>query len=491
MGACSSHRRVSRPVRVHPLEMTSPPETIEGLRISVPPYIESNAKHKPKAKPELTNINKIMDEHFSPCTVKQPSVKYQYHQNGGSWSTQRNREYSVTGTINDDNSTSPPEDSQDECPPRGRQQSQNVGFDVTNLPPEVLEQLNNLRNSDHPEAKEAAEQLLNWIKNLPTPDNTKQSQEVADMMSTGSSDLVLPMEDNHVNITTELLVVDSDDSNWTNEGLDTLDAVKSDQIVPQCACLKLSRKDKSKSEPILSPIMSGEMIAIKEDEKGNFDLVEFSKRQVKNCRRKSLMMSQVLDEMPTLSQSLAINRRASSFSGRLPSLTKNGSIMLAEEDPGFENMTSKIDDLDKKISESTQKITELRRKSFGLLTDGNTSGESDEEGIEGQNLSFLNVEKAIDRWQTHKNKLVEERDRIVTEMQGKIIDQLTSTDLITPPDAFDKADDIYAGEKDKVPEQPQLPDRTLSLSVTESVSVSSTSSDLYTRKIRRRRRASN
>jgi len=474
MGACSSHKRLARPARVHPLEMTSPPQKIKGLRISMPTYIESNDTRKPKTKPELTSINKITDEHFSPYPVKQPSASHLLSphdiQKGESSSTERKRESSVTRTTFDDNSTSPPEDSQEECSPPGRQQLQRVGYDVTNLPSELWEQLTNLANSDDPGAKAAAEQLLNWITNLPAPDDSKQSQEVADIVSSRSSDMLMRVKDNHVNITNKQ-EGDTDDPKWTNLELVT---VESEPIVAQSDPLKPSRLDSGKSEPILSTIFSGETLETpKDDEKGNIDIVEFSKRQLDRSRRKSLMMSKVLGKMPTLSQSLANSKRSSSFSGKLPSLTRNGSAMLPEADTGFENMTSKIDDLDKKISESTQKITELRRKSFGLLTDGHNSDDSDDEG---KNRSFLIVEKEINQWQTQKNKLVDERDKIVTEMQSKIIDQITATDLIASPDALDKADDFCTSEKDMVTEQPQLPDRTLSKSVTET---SSPMSNLY------------
>merc|ERR1719221_146934 len=126
--------------------------------------------------------------------------------------------------------------------------------------------------------------------------------------------------------------------------------------------------------------------------------------------------------MPPLAQTLATSKKASAKGSSI-----NDGNMKNEKFMDLENMTSKIDKLDSKINESTLKISRLRKKSLDILTDGDESGNNDEDG---GTLSFLSVEKEINRLQEHKNTLVGTREILISNLQSKLIDQLTDTPVI-------------------------------------------------------------
>jgi len=491
MGGCVSHVRGARtaPARKHPnveFEQTLGRSFRRNcLRISLPNYIESCAGHFTNTTPKLTSMNKSTDLHFSPHSHKKPlltsvnkSTDFHFSPHSHKkplstpcscqsspgdrkWKTSlkieaedlstERRDGNVTNTVDDDSTSLA--DSREECPSTGemesepspvKQQPQNLVFEITNLPPEILDQLRNLEHTDNPEAKAVAEQFCVLITKLLSSENCKQRQ-VANMMSR-SLDLNICAKGNNVNVNSALMG-DPDDCNWSKSSLGS---------VAQCDPLKLSEGDIGKSEQIMSGTdhVSGETIAsLKDDEKVNSGMEEFQ-RQVIRSRRKSFAMSEALTNLPPLSQSLARSRIAS-LSLKVSSFN-NGSVMSVEEDAVLETTTSKIDELDKKISKITLTVTALQRRSSALLTEGSDSGDSD---YGGKNLSFLNVEKEINRWQDHKNKLVDERDMIVTELQSKLIDQITSAPLIDP----------FARESMMVTEQ--LPyGRIKSLSVIDSFS---------------------
>jgi len=435
MGGCGSHIRSAQSapsVRKHPnVEYDTPAgrssKGKESLRISLPYYIESSDGHLPFS-PELTSMNKSTDVDFYPNTDKKPlSTPCLYQSslhNDRKLESSLNIDVSVTM---DDNWTSPA-DSAEECSSAGKidflnpveQQPQNLGFGVTNLPPEILEQLRKLVIADCPEAKDVAEQLLAWIAKLPTLENSMQLQVVKIMSS--SLDLSICGKENNINITSEL-VFDNGACNWSSSSLASMEC---GQIVAQGHSLKLIGSDSGESL-ILSDgedLLCESIGSLKDDEK--MDMFEFSKRQVIKSRRKSFAMSQFLEKLPSLSQSLASSKRASN---KELSISDRYAISPEDqEDSGLESMTSKIDELDRKISESTQKLTELRKKSLDLLTAGDDSGDSDDQG---KNASFFSVEREIGHFKKHKSKLVDERDQIIAKLHSRLIEQLSYTPLST------------------------------------------------------------
>jgi len=162
-------------------------------------------------------------------------------------------------------------------------------------------------------------------------------------------------------------------------------------------------------------------------------MIEISKQQLKKSRRKSKMMSEFLKEMPSLTQSLARSKTFGVSSGESrPSRSSAHKLTFEDnqEDICLASMTSKIDMLDKKIGETTVTLTGLRRKSLDLLTKGRDPGDSDENG---NKMSFIGVEKEIDRLQEYKNKLVDEREQIIMELHSGLIDKFMSTPLIHSP----------------------------------------------------------
>jgi len=194
----------------------------------------------------------------------------------------------------------------------------------------------------------------------------------------------------------------------------------------------------------------------------DIDILEFSKEQLILNRLKSTKMFGFLENMPSLTQSLATTKRAN---------VKEGSILGCDEileelseDIRMKSLISNIDELDVKICKSTQKLTELRRKSLNILTGGCYSGAFDKRG---KNISFVTLEQEIVRWQDHKKKLVEERNRFVTKLH-----QVTSTPLIYSPT---KSELLRFGDTSKITERDiQIPSNCIrSNSITESLSSAS------------------
>jgi len=189
------------------------------------------------------------------------------------------------------------------------------------------------------------------------------------------------------------------------------------------------------------------------------DMLEFSKEQVILSRLKSTKMFGFLENMPSLTQSLAKTKRAN-----LNECSIWGCNEILEElyeDIGLKSLISEIDELDVKICKSTQKLTELRRRSLNILTGGCYSGAFDQSG---KKFSFVSLEKEIIRWQDHKKKLVEERNRIITKLH-----EIISTPLIYSPT---KSELPRLGDTTKITELDfQIPSNSIrSNSITESLS---------------------
>jgi len=301
--------------------------------------------------------------------------------------------------------------------------SQNVGSKDTNLHSEILNQVKKLVNMDNPETKAVAEQLLNYLAKLPSSEQNKTCRK-ADFISR-SSDLDISVNQNSVNITSEPLR-DGDYCDWFKTYTVPAD---SENPGTDCDSTELVWIKDGENEPTLSGSSNSLGDAIgritQNDEKTkcpDFDVIEYSKQQVMKTHRKSLLMTEVLDNMPSLAKYISFNQRYSSKD------ISNKDECLIVKGMNFETMTSKIDELDKKITDSKQKLTIFRRKALDLLlTDGDDSGESAEEG---KNLSLLHVEKEIRRWQDHKNKLGDYRAKIITNLNRELIGNFKSDDIV-------------------------------------------------------------
>lgn len=468
MGGCGSHIRApqSAPTSRHPSD-----EIYKGMSLGTESSLQITFGLPPS--PELTSIDKGTDVHISPSTTppedkKTLSVSKSYlcqmwpddeqklessiKIDTEDLQTENKRSGSATVTV-DDNWTSTP-NSPAECTTGGKietegntanpQQPENFGVEFTSLPLGMVAQLRKLARSGNSESKAIAEELLEWISKRP-PENRKQCP-VRSLMSM-SLDLNICLKESNVNITSEpvggpkLQIWSSNSSYGSAEG---------ETYVPCKGNLfKLSTDESWGSEIASEPFSGGEAggegstmkLNQPADEKekkmirSHDEMIKISKMQFKRSRRKSKMMSDFLKEMPSLTQSLATSKTMAA--SRRKHRSKRSSVQNetrgSQEDILLASMTSKIDMLDEKISESTVKLTELRRKSLDLLTDG---GDSDENG---NHLAYLNVEREINRLQANKNKLVDERDQIVTELHSKLIDKISSTPLIACPIARNRS----------------------------------------------------
>jgi len=339
-------------------------------------------------------------------------------------------ESSVTITV-DENSTSGPE-SLEECAlavelePNtnlNKNPSQNVRSKDTNLHSEILNQVKKLVNMDNSETKAVAEQLLNYLTKLPWSEQNKTCRK-ADFISR-STNLDMSVNQNSVNITSEPLK-DCDYCDWLKTNPVPAD---SENLGTDCESSKQAWIKDGENEATLSGSWNSLVDAIgrilQNDENTKcpeFDVIEYSKQQVMKTHRKSLLMTEVLDNMPSLAKSVTSNRRYSS------KYLQNKDECLISKGMNFVTMTSKIDELDKKITDSKQKLTMFRRKALDLLlADGDDSDESAEEG---KNLSLLHVEKEILRWQDHKNKLGDYRTKIITNLNRELIGNFESDDVV-------------------------------------------------------------
>jgi len=414
------------------------PSQRENLPSGLPYFIATSDGHLIYKTSEPYGKIQTIESHFSAANDETHSTTPKYQ-----WSPSNNRntdhmwkngeevipkdrtsESSVTITVAE-NSTSLPE-SLDECSSDLELKSntnliKNIshyeGSKVTNLPSEVINQLRKLVNTDDPETKAVAEQLLNYLAKLPTSEKNKTCREVVD--------LDISVEQNNVTITSELV---KDCDHCVQFKMYSV-PVNRGKLVAHCDSSKLEWTNDGENEPALSGsedyygVMMGRMLQNDEETKcPQFDVIEFSKQQLIKTHRKSLLMTEVLDNMPSLAQSINGNRRDSTKN----LIIKDGVTM--SKDMNLETMTSEIDDLDKKIAESKQKLTVFRRKSLDLLfSDGDDPSDSAEEG---KHLSLLHVEREINRWQDHKHTLEDKRDKIITNLNMELMGNLKANELV-------------------------------------------------------------
>jgi len=459
MGACGSHIRTKAThfTSKHPYVAYRKPETPWVANDSIQIIFSriSDSDELVPSTPELTNVNKITDLQFFP-TKKQPlstskvclfelspcdfqicgsSTKFV----AKNVSIGKEKEDSVKIALDDSSTFS--NNSAKECslvgqvetePYLANQQSQVIGFDATSLPPEIGEYLRNLVNTDNPEVKAVAAKLIGFITNLSTLENS-QGRQVVHMLSRSLSQNICSKE-NIVDITGE--PADPKIYHLSNR---TSTSAESEQVLPHCGFFELLDSKSVGSDTVLSVsdsfCGSGETtVCLEGDEKiekstsPDIDMVEFSKRQVMRSHRESMQMSEILVNMPSLTQSLAKTKKAS----QKDSCMKNCDDIFQNdwEDLGLDAISTRIDELDVEISKSTQKLTELRGRSLDLLIG---EGDSGAYHSNGKKLSFVSGEQEIIRWQDHKNKLVDERNQIVLKLHSKLCDKINTTPLIYSP----------------------------------------------------------
>lgn len=429
-GSCSEHDRSGW---LPPAQRTSVP-------ICSPRYIDNSYGHPLYKTSERYRANQKKNIHFRRSKDEKHSLtpfKFQLSpHNDRKWESWlkideedlprgRTSEGSLTITADND-STSLPESIQERPkvskigsnPGLVKQLSPKKRFEATNLPPEILGQLRKLVSKGNPETKAAIEHILLCIKKVPTSQNNKP-QRVRNMKSK-SWDLNINAKENNVKLTRELV------SHYDNRDLSMTSFVSAEsEIIAQCDLFDLSETDTGENEPTISGPhdclgnLKTNILKNDEEMKGShFDIVEFSKQQVIRSRRKSMVMTEALHNMPSIAQLLESGKDS------LQESSINDECVMSQKEIGLETIISKIDELEKKIDKSTQKITQFQRKSFDILTDGDDSGDRDEEG---KNLSFLFAEKEIQRWQDHKKKLVNERDELMTKLNNKLLDQINAS----------------------------------------------------------------
>jgi len=451
MGGCGSHNRAKSSLTTfkHPLvEYRATSESSSKEIGSLPKrfaYIKGSDEYLPST-PELTSVNQSTDLHFSPTTkdkhlsiskrclfelpprddqIRECSIKLV----AGNFPIKG----SVKITL--DGSSTSSEDSAKECSSVGcvetelitaNEQSIGFGFEVPSLPPEIGEQLRKFLRADNPEVKAAAEKLLELVTKLPTLDNS-QRRQLAQMLRRSVSQNICGNE-NIVEIEGE----QADDPDFNGSSNSSSFSVESKQVLSYDDLCQLSRSKTVGSKTVSDDVSdSGDNTASFEDDEkientksSDIGLVEFSKQQANRSRRKSMQMSDFLENMPSLTQFLAETR-----GGNLNESSNKG-LQDQMENIDLGSISSKIDELDVNIGTSSQKITELRRRSLDLLTG---VGDSRAYDWNGKKLSFVSGEKEIIRWQDHKNKLIDERNQIVVELHSKLFDKMTTTPLIYSP----------------------------------------------------------
>jgi len=408
-------------------------------------------------------INELtpQDEH-----IRESSLKFAAE----NWPMKKKREGSLTNTL-EDKSTST-ENSAEECSsvrkiemelyPANRQ-SHILGFEFTDLFPEVDEQLMISAKTDNPEVKADASKIFDLVTDFPKLKGSNKLQLAQTWNK--SQDQNICDKKNILGIPCELggdpkfyYPFDS----WPASG-------DGEQTLPK-GDFELSGFDTGASEIIRGvsdnvrgsgeTIWSLRSFEYREKMKtSDIDMFELSQEQLILNRLKSTKMFGFLENMPSLTQSLATTSRANLKESSIWGCDK----ILEElwEDSGLKSLISKIDELDVKICKSTQKLTELRRRSLSILTDGCYSGSFD---LSGKKISFVSAEKEIIRWQDHKKKLVEERNRIIT-----MLHKITSTPIIYSPK---KSEFSRLGDTTKITERDiEIPSNFIrSNSITESLS---------------------
>jgi len=467
MGGCGSHARSYQPtlslIQNPNIEYATAEVSFgkgKGKVREKTYYIQSNLRYLPST-PKLARMKESTDVHFfpragkktmsmsKPCLCELPAHCDQKFESSikidaGDLRMEKKTEDSITDTL-DDNSTSSG-NSVKECPSAGRietklnpfyQQSQTFGDPVTYLCPDIVDQVRIIGKMDNPEIKAVAEKLLDLITKSPAVENRQKPKEAH--MKSKSLDLnIINMENN----------VDMDRKQkgnpniykWCNSNLFSVEGGQK----PQCEPFKLSGSETGESDVVL--IVSDDVLVTDEtfvsprgDEKMwnySIDMVEFSKRQVIRSRSKSMKISGYLENLPSLTVSLESNKRASLGYAILPDNKKDIDLKL---------LTSKIDEIDMKITKSTQKLTELRGRSLKLWMDCSDSDDSVQNGKDedidqygkdsendeiGKDISFVSVEREINHWEDYKNNLVDELNQCIIDLNRMLVDEISSSSLI-------------------------------------------------------------
>jgi len=425
--SCISHRRSNRSTSTGQYPNVEDNEPLSSyhektFQIDMPCYIVSFDGYQPHTEELSSKIQ------TSACTDVQPlttpgerQVPNHYNRtwetslkiDAGDLPTGRKVEESATIAADDNTIFAGKRDSESNIVD---QQSEKQGLQDTKVPSEIIDQLRRLKNTNDPETNQAAEKLLDFISKLPNLESSKPKQSRLPVRR--SLDLDISRNENRTNITGKLF-----------GSYDNCDRPKASfaKMVGRKPAAKYNTSKLLGTKA--TECEQGNILKDDEEMKdSNFDIIEFSKQQVIETDRKSLLISETLDRMQSLTVTLATSRRNS-----IKDDSTNDGCVTTEEDPALESLTSKIDELDKKIEKSMQKITRLRRQSLDLFADQHYSSCSDDEEGKNKNLSLLFLEKEIHRWQDQKNKLADEREKLVTKLQSKLVDKISSTPVNVSP----------------------------------------------------------
>jgi len=423
MGSCTSHKRSFNSNSAYQYdeddEQLSSSWHQKGLQIGLPCYMESSDGHLPSlpdpSKTEQTNTSRAFTKDVKSLSNKCANQFPQKHNRKEETSliidavdVPKERTVQCSDTIAvDDNSTSLLESRQESVFTSKtdfelnavKQQSENLDLNVTSIPPGILDHFKRLKNTGSPETKEVAEKLLDWITNLPNWENSKQPQ-VTSIMSR-SLDLDIFSKENSANKINEVFDFNDDSDSFSMN----TDSAGCGKVLAQVQC---------ETSKLLGTNHTGNAHESMLKDDHQVELFEFSKKQIIKTRRESILLSETLEKMPSLRTSLNNNQRS-----LMEESTTTDGCMSPQDNAALEVMTAEIDELDKKVNKSMQKITALRRQSLDLLADVDFSGNSDDEKC--MNISLLLLEKEIHRWQDHKSKLMAEREKIIAKLQSELI----------------------------------------------------------------------
>lgn len=255
----------------------------------------------------------------------------------------------------------------------GNQQS-HIDLSVTNLPLEIVDQLGKLMNTDSSVGKLVVEKLVEWITELPTSEKNIVGESETDPYAWHRSNgCRFSTENEEIVIGSSISSRSSDDVSGES---DTLASLKNDEF----------------DEKIKVP---------------HIGIVELSRQKEKRRRSLSTQYSEPRRKMSPLINDSSSTGWWASFDEDQKELTE-------------------IDIIDNKISQSTQKLSKLRKMSLNLLTDVDYSTDREQSR---KCISYISIEKDINRWQNRKKKLIEEREQIITRFNSKLIQQISSSTL--------------------------------------------------------------
>jgi len=138
------------------------------------------------------------------------------------------------------------------------------------------------------------------------------------------------------------------------------------------------------------------------------DTLEFAQQEVNRTQNVASVLSEKLDSMSPLLQLLCSIEQTGSQSPSVLSLEKHDNIEVT---------TTNIDDLDKKINDTSKFIQFLRARSVSILT-------GDESADDFLTSSYQEVEREIFSLQDHRLELEKEKGKLLGNLQLQILQSL-------------------------------------------------------------------